>query len=284
LSRLQQQVNPDKLRMLGKQASTLHVRDGVPLTEAVVGVLRDEQGLTPDHVKRVIEFSNNDAFQILFEKEAGGHKVINFNGGPANPSEVLRELNMAAIPTPVAVSNNVGNYRPFVPGQDSAEIDDPFGRPKTASKNYRQLNPSRDIEDLRGRLVTIRDNTMSKLSSLGVLYDDAETKLYQEVRQLVLDGMSPAAISTAISKVASTREMTQLALKQIHTRMESDRLPSVAMVKTASGLVNTRHPLIQAFRDFEKVAEQRYTFLAALDIVDNELRKVNKSLARGVVE
>lgn len=271
------QVDSDRLKMLAKQASALHLRDGVPLTEAVVCVLKDQPGLSTDHVRRVTEFSNNDTFQAMFEKEAGDHRVINFNGGPADPSVVLKELNMSASPSPMAVSDSIGSVRSFVPGQDSA--GDPFETEKNASAaEYPMARPNGEALDLRDRLNGARQHFLSKVASLGVMYDEAVGRMYKEARQLVLDGVSPAAISHAISRTSSDVNMTKLALKRIQGYMQMDDLPAVPMRKQASGIVNPKHPLVSAFQDFEKVAKQRYTFLAAVDLIDEQLNKVNTEL------
>lgn len=275
------QVSPEKLRVLGKQASVKHLRDGVPLTEAVVQVLRDEPSLSVDHVKRVAEYSNNDTFQAMFEKEAGDHRVINFEGGPADPSAVLKELNMSASQSPVTVSQRPGSFSSFIPGQDS--VGSLFDMPKVASaETYAMAEPHGDIIRLRTRLNGVRDHFLSKVASLGVCYDEAVMGLYKEARQLILNGVSPAWIATAIDKISSNDDMTKLALKSIRDCAGSEDLPTVPMKKEASGFVNPKHPLVVAYKDFEKVAERRYTFLAAVDIVDAQLQKVSEEL-RGLL-
>lgn len=271
---MQTQVEPNRLRMLAKNASAIHLREGVPLTDAVVQVLQHESGLSPDHVRRVAEFSNNDTFQAMFEKEAGDHRVINFKDGPADPSAVLKELNMAAAPSPVAVSESNVSVRPYVAGQDSA--GDLFETTKTASA-YPQANPYGNVLDTRDRMKGAREHFMSKVASFGVMYDDAAMNLYKEARQLVLDGVSPASISNAIARSSSNVNITKIALKKIQEYMSREDLPAVPMSKQA-GVLNPRHPLVSAFKDFEKVAIQRYTFLDAVDIIDDQLSRMNNEL------
>ena len=62
------------------------------LSEAVVESVKTA-GLSPEQVRRVVEFANTHAYLTEFNKEGQAHRVIDFAGGPANPSQVLQDLN-----------------------------------------------------------------------------------------------------------------------------------------------------------------------------------------------
>ena len=83
----------EELEVLGKAASKKFVSgQSGTLNEAVVETVK-HAGLSPEQVKRVIEFANTSAFLSDFHKEGGAHKYVEFHGGPADPAEVLRDLN-----------------------------------------------------------------------------------------------------------------------------------------------------------------------------------------------
>ena len=106
-------IDPKELQGLGQKASHLHLHSGIPLSDAVVKVARWHGRLNPEQVRRVIEFTNNEAFQTMFKQAEGSHRVVCFPGGPADPSQVLKELSMDH-----GVMAGPGADR-YLPGMDS---------------------------------------------------------------------------------------------------------------------------------------------------------------------
>lgn len=85
-------VSGEHLEVLGKQAAANWCEGKVAsLHDAIVDVVRGER-LSPEQVKRVVEFTNGDAYLREFRKE-GSHRVVHFDKGPADPSQVLQDLN-----------------------------------------------------------------------------------------------------------------------------------------------------------------------------------------------
>lgn len=94
---LQQQdarpVAGEHLEVLGKKAaSDWSMGKFASLSESVVSNVRDER-LSPEQVRRVVEFTNQSAYLGEFNKMGQAHRVVNFDGGPASPSQVLQDLN-----------------------------------------------------------------------------------------------------------------------------------------------------------------------------------------------
>lgn len=83
----------EELEVLGKHAAKQYAGGACEtLNEAVVETVK-HAGLSPEQVRRVIEFANVNAYLTEFGKEGSAHKYIEFHGGPADPAEVLRDLN-----------------------------------------------------------------------------------------------------------------------------------------------------------------------------------------------
>lgn len=273
-------VPAERLRLLGKQASARYAKGGIALTDAVVDVLRDQQGLGPEHVRRVTEFANTYAFDDAFNKEAGDHRVVNFDRGPADPSGVMKELRLD--PTPTASSPSFSQPSGYVPGGDGLEAM--FGgHQKTAgqmmrTKDYPYANPHADVIDMWEKLSATREKLSSDLSSLEVLYDSAVEDLYKEARQVLFDGHSPADVSSVVASASPHPSFVKLALKLISRRMEETGVPASAnMSKTASvRLANSRHPLYKATVEFVKLAEARYNHVAALEHVNEQIARTRK--------
>lgn len=83
----------EELEVLGKCASKKYANgQSETLSDAVVETVK-HAGLSPEQVRRVIEFANTNAYLTEFNKEGSSHKYIEFHGGPADPADVLRDLN-----------------------------------------------------------------------------------------------------------------------------------------------------------------------------------------------
>lgn len=82
----------EELEVLGKQAARMYLCGGCSLNDAVVETVK-QAGLSPEQVKRVVEFANTSAYLKEFEKKGSTDKYIHFEGGPASPGEVLKDLN-----------------------------------------------------------------------------------------------------------------------------------------------------------------------------------------------
>ncbi len=83
----------EELEVLGKTAACKYSAGECPsLSEAVVETIK-HAGLSPEQVKRVVEFTNQSAYRNEFNKLGSGHKYIEFEGGPADPGDVLKDLN-----------------------------------------------------------------------------------------------------------------------------------------------------------------------------------------------
>jgi len=83
------------LEMLGKRASDMYLRKEASLNDAVSQLAGQHAGISPEQIKRVVEFANQNTFQSIFEKQAGD-KNVEFD--LADPGVVIRELNDGARP------------------------------------------------------------------------------------------------------------------------------------------------------------------------------------------
>ena len=111
-------------------------------------------------------------------------------------------------------------------------------------------------------------------------YDDAVGELCKEARGLVNDGGSTTDLVRALGRVEHLDGMAKLALRHISDDWESrcmtvDQDP---MMSKRAHMVRVKHPFIQAFFDFEKVALERFKIAAALEYVGEEIKNVSKQL------
>jgi hypothetical protein len=88
-------LSPADLESIGKRASQEYLNSGISLNDAVVKLARECPSISPHQVRRVVEFTNRETFQRLFEKQAGD-KVVDFP--IADPRVVLLDLESGVIP------------------------------------------------------------------------------------------------------------------------------------------------------------------------------------------
>jgi hypothetical protein len=251
----------------------------------------------------VVEFANTDAFLQEFRKEGQDHKVIEFDGGPANYSEVLKDL------------NDGGGGTVFDSG--TADYDAPPPNVvKTANQNRDRLgveeaklasalvvpeqpipyeNPLQESIELREKLAAAYDGVSSSLSSLEVHYQDVLDHLFHHVKQAALGGATLGEIVAAWSSVNEEPAFMKAAFAQLTPRLlDGGVFPSrgaigESLTKTAAaGVVNTEHPLVSNYEEFcgtlVKLAKTRAVqkdLLASLDTVSTFIQKV--AAGKGVV-
>jgi len=271
-------VDPERLRMLGKKASLLFTEREMPLTDAVVQVVSDQSGLNREHVHRVTEFANGYAFDTLYKRASGSHRVINFEGGPADPAAVLQELNAV----PMRGETKLAAYRPtpkFIAGLEG--LEDAFQISKTASAGPadKHENPNRPIFELQEMLKSAQDQLGSRMASLYVEFESVTDGLYKEAKQAVLNGVSPAEISEVFKARSPHPNITKLALKRIAEKMDGDMIPAPPMRKLAGRrVVNSNHPLCGAFDGFAKVAYDYFATTTAAERINEQLRVADKAV------
>jgi len=82
-----QTVPPELLETIGHRSVRMFLDRGVPLNQAIVDMVAEHPELNNEHIKRVVEFANNSAFQELFQKSED--KNVHFD--VADPGVVLRD-------------------------------------------------------------------------------------------------------------------------------------------------------------------------------------------------
>jgi hypothetical protein len=279
-------IDPEHLESMGKRAAALFGEGGRSLNESVVEIVKEAR-LAPEQVKRVCEFANTSAYLQEFEK-SGEQKNVTFDGGPANPSVVLKELNDGSSPAIHQVKTAAylppkNSYRTV--GADSL-LSEAFGvtpgMDKAASEHSMRANPGEEIADLKVRLEGVRDDLKSKYASSGVLLHDIRQDLCESVRQEVLGGTSLMDIGRAWHGLSDT-PMWKEAMDMVSSSFKSNGMEKQASlahepVGYVSQVPNLDHPAIDRFLVFTKIAFEHRKLERALEIVDEQISDVNNKL------
>jgi hypothetical protein len=261
-------ITGEHLEVLGKKAAADWGSGQYgTLSEAVVGIVK-HAGLSPEQVRRVIEFANTDAFLKDFKKE-GEHKVVDFGrGGPATASEVLQDLNDGGGGT--VFDKGAEDYGLQPQDQKIEGLDDElFDLMKTSGPTeYPEENPFGDLVDLRDKLASAKETHNSQLSHLEVMYADLADQVYGQIKQASLEGTPLSDLLQAWQVVAPSSEHVKVAFQLFTPRLLREEVfhsaeeISESLTKTSSPrIVNEKHPIVVSFGEFcetlDKLAETR---------------------------
>lgn len=253
-------VTGDHLEVLGKQAAARwQSGEFETLTEAVTDLVKTAH-LSPEQVKRVIEFCNTAAYLNDFKKEGSPHRVIEFHGGPADPSEILKDLNDGGGGT---VFDNGSDYN-LPPSKEASEktasahdenaLASLFGDAPVETLPY--ANPHGEVIELRDKLASAADHLGSEISGLEVAYAELGGRVYHQVKQAALEGYSLGHVLQAWGEVAPSDDYIKVAFSLITPRLLSERVfwnleqMNESIDKVASMMVDTTHPLVTEFGEF----------------------------------
>lgn len=265
---LQQAHAKDKtgqeLEVLGKTAARKYICGELTLTKAVVETVKTA-GLSPEQVKRVAEFANTEAYLEEFRKE-GEHKVIEFKGGPADPSAILQDLNDGGGGTVFDKGDGDYNYPPPDVTKTSAVNRSKMGleEPKLAAMFHVEhpeempyADPFQEALEVRDKLASAYDQLSSELTGYETIYMDVADELFHQVKQASLEGMSLGRIIQGWHAVTDEPEYVKVAFQLLTPKLLSNGVfPNrVAMADSMADIekvatVNTAHPIVSNFADF----------------------------------
>ncbi len=298
-------VSGEELEVFGKHAAARFLTGKVSsLGDSVVETVK-QAGLSPEQVKRVVEFANTASYLQEFKKTGAAHRYIEFHGGPADPSEVLKDLNdggggtvfdrgMADYSAPPdgqkhagAMSSLMASVRDAAVEMSktaSAEPTEPAELPKTASDNREEAfwsafkveaqeqlpfaDPWRDVEAMREKLATTRDNLNSELGFLEGEFAGITDQLYGHVKEAAMSGVPLGHVVRAWSTITPGEGFVKAAFSFIGPKLVEEKVMNYetvgdSLIKTAGaeGPVNMEHPLVGTFAGFcshlQKLAEVR---------------------------
>jgi hypothetical protein len=265
--------------MLGKQAAALYSNRSTPLSDAVLEVIKSED-LGPEHARRVCEFANQAAFQNEWEK-GGSVRNIEFEGGPADPSIVLKGMNDGGQPN----THYIDDYSspPSAPRARNVE-EEIFG------KHASVMTPPglSDLQALRTTAIGAQEHLMSKISSLTTRMELLKEDLAGEVKKLVLVGEPISKIASAWSHFGGEQDLFDgisavrnlLTNRGVMTKrafIESLRQPAEVGHEP-----NPEHGVVATYIEFTKTADELRQLQGALAVFDDRISDINASLKSAI--
>ena len=242
-----------QLKQWAGEAAQLHVSDGIPLSDAVIRVLQ-KKNVGIAHIKRVCEETNNQAFNILFNRGDKNRSVV-FAGGPADPAIVVRELKdgFAAAPAQEAAMKTA-SVNNVVPNTEQPDTMTKMLE-KVASTDVSNPASAQEAKKLRSLLKKATMIWTRSARDAQHKYASALSRLETEVRSAIGSGESADQVASAIKVAMPNDFLAEVVLSDLRKKAAVFRdAKPVELEKIA----NVEHPLY-------KVAA--YTYKAAADLV-----------------
>jgi hypothetical protein len=270
-------ISGEELEVMGKKAAARYLTgEQDTLNSAVVETVK-QAGLSPEQVKRVIEFANTNAYIESFNKLGSEHKYVEFHGGPADPSVILKDLNDGGGGT--VFDRGMADYNHLPLEKSSSDLlaqnRARLGLEKTASvptspaeeafermfqcedKPLPYAEPFQDVIEMREKLADNHQYLASELSSHEVDYLDVSERMYGLVKQAALEGTPLGHVVQAWSEVVPGSDFVKIAFGIIGPRLVEEGVMGydamgASLEKTAGvqALVDPEHPLMEAFSRF----------------------------------
>ena len=256
LTNISNRVPAAHLEVLGKQAAKLASSCGVSLTDAVTQAVGSED-LNIEQVRRVVEFANTEAFNQKFASTAGNFRVVDIDEGPADPAQVIQNLNNAARTSEILKETSDYDMAPgFTDMTPEANVGDEGTNDAAIAK----------VAMLHSRLAGARQEVADTIESHKLQASDTLTELASHVKSAAVNGASIGALHSAWAKIDS--EVADKVVTKLATIANSVNAPKVA------GVVNPGHPVVTSFAKFAGHMRSTVTSYQQLQVIENEIARV----------
>jgi hypothetical protein len=259
-----QPVDAGHLEYLGKQAAALAETGSLSLSDAVVRMVGEEK-LGSEQVRRVVEFANTEAFNRKFGALDPSNRVVDIEGGPADPQQVIQVLNNQARPNTVDLASM--DYAMPPSAKVANDVDLGFG---SASSERTRGGVMQDVVDLKWKLSTAHEETVQMAESSQLQMTESLQALQKTVKSAALDGLCREDLVSAWTEVDSG--LLPTAMKYM------PKLASRGRTKVGHR-VNSAHPVVGGYREFVKHAARYATCTAARQNLERRLIEVDTFLS-----
>lgn len=303
-------VSGEELEVFGKHAASRYLQgEFETLSAAVVETVKHAE-LSPEQVRRVVEFTNQSAYLEEFRKE-GAHRIVSFAGGPADPSVVIKDLNdggggtvfdRGLLDYSMPPDSRMKTAAQQVEGEKTAsaapagEEFNPYDDVLFATLGGGQepkiayADPYKPLKDCHDKLAGASEQLESDLSSLEVDYADVTDRLYQEVKQAAMAGTALGDVVAAWAPFVKTPAYVKVAFQLISPRLWRERVfdtlhaldESLHKVGSDARVPNPDHPLVVAFNHYTEVLDKLASVRALKGDIDDGLAKTEALLKQAV--
>ncbi len=266
------EVTPESLELLGREAASMYITEGVPLNDAIVKLASDNGSLENEHIQRVVEFANNAVFQHKFTTE--DDKNVHFP--VADPAVVLRDLHDGG--SPAHDGHTMHDYD--APPSYHREMEKETVKTASAEEissppPIQHHHPIEDIYDLYTKLAATKDELETSSMHATDSFLEAEEGFYSLLKEEVgEEGAGIGDLSRALRKIASDEEIIDV-VSVMSARLATEGIVSLdklaSQARSHDVVVNTDHPIFDAFTSLKKTAQEKFRLDLILENLDSQL-------------
>jgi len=255
-------MTADELSEMGKQAAAMAESCSLNLTEAVARTIGMTK-LNTEQVRRVVEFANHEAFHQKHSSLHMANRVVDIEGGPADPQSVLQSLNNAARPT----SEKVASLDYALPPMRKTSSSSDYGMSVVASTHG---GVRLRLNGLRHKLASAHETVVQDAASARYQMLETMGELQVVVKRAALNGMSTDDLVSAWARVNPDLVGTCLEYMPYLP-------PQTPGVKVAHR-VNPDHAMVRLYSQFVKHAQDFAQSTKARQNIEVELGRVETFL------
>lgn len=257
-------VDPARLEELGKQAAMLADAYQMTVQDACVDKLSGLD-LTSEQVRRVVEAANVEAFQRKYATMDPCNRVVDFDGGPADPMQVLQTLNNAARPTPKVA--HVWDYD-LAPDADTPPSPTKLSDVPVVDRTVDGV--LQDVSNLRSKLAGAHTEVVDSRAAAALQMEEVLGGLGDKVKSASAEGLALDDLVAAWSKVNPV--LVKVAL--------SGMPPLPRRTEKVAQYINPEHPVVTMYETFCKHAQDYYRMDGARRELEQKMLEVDEFLMK----
>jgi hypothetical protein len=248
------QVASSALEELGKSAARLAKTSGLSLTEAATQTLKTA-GLNADQVRRAVEFCNIAAVNDKYASSRGPDRIVDIDGGPADPAQVVQTLKAASAGADLRI--------------EALEYSAAPQRGEKRSSAIFQKVASVNLAELRDTLQAAHEELTSQSESAKFAMQEDFMRLKAAVKTAGLQGATLHELVKGWSR--QDHEVAKVASAQFQSEVDWGD-------PVSSRTLNNDHPVMQYFGEFAKSAHKFQQTSMARANVEEQLHTVENRL------
>lgn len=281
--------DPVELERMALMASRKYIDNRVKtVQEAVLEILKDEPGLSQEHIRRVVETTNTNVLRNIFTTEKD--KTVGFP--LANAEEIIKEYGAPAPveqPVPILTDYDTAPSQAFKPDRDAQiqplvdgikKLIDSQTKVPEADPTY--VAPQQKAASLYSKCLLVEDWATGEMSRIG---NELRVK-EQEVKDLFRDDLLRGDITLVhLMKYAQEEPSAKPYLRDVikdltrsgilYSPFFTDQMNKASGMSEDLESLNREHPAAKALKDIEKLEEK---FDAITEAVELIRFKKNKAL------
>lgn len=259
-------IDPTHLASLGKQAAALANNAGISLTDAVVQTVSTEK-LAAEHIRRITEHANLEAFNQKYASLTPDARVVDIQGGPADPDAVWRSYRTQTEPKALVI-DTLEYASPPVPSAKTAAakvVDPDLFLPSRTPAGVRQ-----DIYNLESKLASSLEEAIAGREAAEYRMSEALEKLAATAEGAGRAGATAEEVATAWSRVSP--ELAALVFPKVASCFEGNQ-------KVAGRYIRPESQVVKDFELFAKHAASVQAHIQEVQAFEVELQNVKSWLS-----